>query len=215
MKIAIVDDHSIVLEGFKRLLETESFTISFIARSLAEARKNIPIHECDLVILDLSLPDGVGIEFIADIQNHHPHCKILVTSMYDKEPYPSKAMEAGAHGYISKNEAADELLDAITHMQNDRTYLGKDILANLKLNANNKQIQSVSELTSRELVIFKYLALGYSVKSIAKFLDIMPKTVHSHRANILTKLDVKENVEMLKLAVETKLIDLHDLHKTH
>lgn len=213
MNIAIIDDHSIVVEGFKRLLEADNYVISFVANSLAEARNKLITHNSDVVILDISLPDGMGFDLIPEIQAQNPSCKILVTSMYHKEPYPSRALRAGAHGYISKIEGADHLCEAITTLMSGAQYIGTDILHNIESAKKNNTNQKIANLTDRELFIFKHFALGHTVKNIAKEMAIMPKTVHAHRANIIKKTGIREVSDMLKIAVELNIIDLQEIER--
>ena len=207
MIIGIVDDHSIVCEGYQRLVEAHGIHIAFTARTLETAYNALLEVNIDCVILDVSLPDGNGIDFIKTVLSEHPDCKILIASMYNKEPFISRAFTAGAMGYISKSEAADELTDALNTIYSGNTYVGQAV----EYRQTSTENYDLTSLTDREIYLLKSVAIGKSIKTIAKELDIMPKTVHAHRANLVSKLGVRENTELLKIALDAQLVDLNNI----
>ncbi len=207
MDIALIDDHSIVREGFKRLLELEQgYKVVLEASSFHEAVCSIEKVHFDIVILDLSLPDKNGLHLIPVIKSNIPTAKIIIVSMYDSDPYVSDAINAGANAYISKNNASEELFEAINSVVGGNSFLASDIIKNIRFDKNKLEHSKVSKLTSREHDIFCLLATGYSIKAISSNLNIMPKTVHAHKANILAKLEVQESYELLKMALRSNSI---------
>ncbi|TPH13930.1 response regulator transcription factor [Litorilituus lipolyticus] len=207
MDIALIDDHSIVREGFKRLLELEQgYKVVLEASSFNEAICSIDKAQLDIVILDLSLPDKNGLHLIPVIKSNMPKAKIIIVSMYDSDPYVTDAIDAGANAYISKNNASEELFEAIDNVVNGNSFLGADIIKNIRFDNNKLEQSKVKQLTSREHDIFCLLATGYSIKAISSNLNIMPKTVHAHKANILAKLEVQESFELLKIALKSNSI---------
>ena len=208
MNIAIIDDHSIVIEGYMRLLNSTEYNVIFYATNITDATRLLQSHHPDCVILDLSLPDGTGINMAKTIKTYYPACKIVVVSMHCQEPYISKALTQGVNAYLSKNNVANDLFAAFEAINEGRLFIGKDIQRH-QVNSSISEI--IHNLTDREQETFKYLAMGHSIKKVAAILDIMPKTVHCHKANLFNKLNIRDYPELLRLAIQYQIIDASDL----
>ncbi|KPN78206.1 hypothetical protein AEA42_04415 [Shewanella sp. Sh95] len=216
INIALVDDHSIVREGFKRLLElTGNYTVSVEASNFHQAKSAIMSNEVDVAVIDISLPDKNGLNLIPILRENLPRIKVVVVSMYDNEPYVSEAINIGADAYLSKQNASDEIFEAISAVLKGGSYLGSDIIKNIRFNLNDNDSTKVKFLTAREKEIFNLLAVGYSVNSISRRLNISSKTVHVHKANIYDKLQVVESYELLKIAFKSHSITLDDIINNH
>jgi len=213
MKFALVDDHKMVREGFKHLLElTPEYHVIFEADCYQTASEALSYcANIDIIIIDISLPDKNGIELLKHCSEHYPHIKSIIVSMYDHNPYVSNALDAGAWGYVSKRAASDELINAINAVIKGETFLSHDVLKKLHISHTNDNKSALAELTQRELDVFPLLAKGFNAKQIAQHLDIMPKTAHVHRANILKKLAIKNQFDLLKLAVSSGIITYEEL----
>ncbi|MEI6894958.1 MAG: response regulator transcription factor [Colwellia sp.] len=212
MKFALIDDHQLVREGFKRLIETRNnWQVVAEADDYLSGSTLLASLTVDLVVIDISLPDKNGIELVKYMINLAPELKIIIVSMYDENPYVANALEAGVKGYISKRSAGDELLQGIDIILNGNTYLSQDVLNKLQLGEKELTHSELSLLTERELEVLPFLAKGLNAKQVSQQLNIMPKTAHAHRANIYKKLKVSNNFDLLKIALNAGVISMQDL----
>ena len=200
VRIILLDDHPIVRAGFKQLLELEpdwEVTADVgTAKDLAAAL----IHaHCDVLVLDLSLPDGDGLVMIRHLLAQRPGLSIVVLSMHDGALYVQDAIAAGARGYVTKRSAPDELIDAIRAVVDGEVYLGRDIRRFAEAASTGDQ-HRLPELTSREAQVFLLIARGHSVAKVASTVGINTKTAYAHRSNIYTKLQVYSDHELRVLA---------------
>jgi DNA-binding NarL/FixJ family response regulator len=212
LKFALIDDHQLVRDGFKRLIETRNnWRVVAEANNYANGINLLSNISVDLVVVDISLPDKNGIELVKHLLNITPELKIIIVSMYDENPYVTNALEAGVKGYISKRSAGDELLKGIDIVLNGNTYLSQDVLNKLQFGKTEPLNSNLNLLTKRELEVFPLLAKGLNAKQISKQLSIMPKTAHVHRANIYKKLKVNNSYDVLKIALSLKIISIDEL----
>ena len=209
IKIAIVDDHELVAEGFARLINLQDdMTVISMSNSYDEAIQKLNDELPDLMIIDISLPGKSGIELLGDIHQKHPDIKLITLSMYDVEPYISNALNAGANGYLSKRVAPEVLIEAIQIVFTGQQYLSQDVEHNQSSFIDKSE---VLDLTQREREVLILLAQSKAIKTIASILEMQPKTVHAHKANITKKLDVTAAEDLRKVAIKHHLIDVHDL----
>lgn len=212
MNFVLIDDHQLVRDGFKRLIETrDNWLVIAEADSFNNGKSVMSTPNIDVAIIDISLPDANGIELAKYCSEQFSEIKVIVVSMYDQNPYVSNALEAGVKGFVSKRAASDELLEGITAVIKGNTYLSQDVLNKLHINQSSTTKSGLEHLTDRELTVFPLLAKGLNAKQISKDLGIMPKTAHVHRANIIKKLGVDNNFELLKIALNTGAISFNEL----
>ena len=212
MNIALVDDHQLVRDGFKHLIETQAdLNVVIEANDYHQAVGLLSKLTVDLAIIDVSLPDVNGIELVRYCNEHYPDMKTLIVSMYDQPHYVNKALDAGANGYVSKRSASELLLNAIVAVSSGNSYLSQDVLNKLTQNKGTESPLQLSLLTEREQQILPLLAKGMNAKKIAQLLDIMPKTAHTHRINIYKKLNVCNSFELLKISLNSGIIALEEL----
>lgn len=213
-KVFLVDDHQIVRDGIRSIIEDEpDIYIVDEASNGEEMMLKLDTAMPDIILLDISLPEKSGLEYITDIKVRHWYMRILILSMYVNNDYIFNAIRAGAHGYLPKDTSKDELLTAIRHICEGGEYFGKKIqnaiiksfLLMARQQENNKEKPI---LTLRELEILKLFAEGYSNKEIANKLFISVRTVESHKNHIMQKFGFKNTVEMLKYAIKNKIIEL-------
>lgn len=202
-RIILVDDHAIVREGFRALIERER-DLGIIAEcgSLFEMEAALSALEPDLLVLDLSLPDGGGLSRIPKLRNDHPNLRVIVLSMHEREPYLSEALARGADGYVSKGSAAEELVIAIRAVMAGNVYLSSD----LTRTRPRYKPDLMAQLSEREHDVFSLLARGLVPKQIAAELGIGLKTAYVHRANVMEKLGVRNEVELYRTAVESGVL---------
>jgi DNA-binding NarL/FixJ family response regulator len=207
VKILIVDDHPIVREGLAaRIARQADLVVCGEAEDVADALELVKATQPDLVIVDLSLKSGQGIDLIKKIKARAEDTKMLVSSMYDESLYAERALRAGALGYINKQEMSDKILEAIRQVMDGKIYLSPPMTERLlqrAVGSTPQLIQSpIENLSDRELEIFKMIGTGKTTRQIAGELHLSVKTVETHRENIKAKLDIPNSAELSREAVQ-------------
>jgi two-component system uhpT operon response regulator UhpA len=206
LKIALVDDHPIVRAGFRQLLELEpGWRVVAQVGSVRELAAWMLTGTCDLLVLDLSLPDGDGLVVLRQLLAQRPGLAVVVLSMHDGALYVQDALSAGARGYVTKRSAPDELVHAIRAAERGERYVSQDVRG-AAMSAEDSPEASLPELTGREAQVFLLLARGHSVSRVAATIGISNKTAYSHRSNIWTKLKLQSDYELRALARRRGLI---------
>jgi two-component system, NarL family, invasion response regulator UvrY len=200
MKILLVDDHAIVRSGLRRLLAMASEVEILEANTGREALAMAKAQSLDLIILDLNLPELGGIELLARLRQAGP-MPILVLSMHAEPIYVTRALQAGAQGYVSKNASPEELLTAIRQVGAGGRYVEQEIAQTLVLQSAT-QVASLAQLTPRDLEILRHLAAGKSLGEIAEALGLGYKTIANNCSLIKTKLGVTKTADLLRLALD-------------
>ena len=204
-KILLVDDHAVVRAGFRYLLESQNDIEVSEAASSEEAYRIYENLDPDVVVLDISMPGMGGIEGLRRLRNKYPKSRILLLSMYDDAAFVARAVKMGAMGYITKNSAADSLINAIDEVLAGRCYFSDDIAAQMQ--DQNKDFDSDTlALSAREFEIFRLLAEGRAVSEIANDLNLSPKTVSNHRSHLMDKLDLKTTAELVHFAIRQGIV---------
>ena len=210
INVLLVDDHSVVRAGFRRLLETSpEITVIGEADTGDKAWRLFEDLGPDVVVMDLSMPGMGGLEAIEKIRKIAAQARILVLSVHENEPFPSRALQKGAAGYLTKRCAPEELVIAVREIADGKCYLGKDIARRLAAERRDSERDLLTKLTSREFQVFTLLAKGRSVAEIADTIFISPKTVHVHRANVFRKLGISTTAELVRMAIRNDIIDLY------
>ena len=207
--VLIVDDHPVVRQGLAQFINREQdLVVCGQAGNAHEAMRSIEQLHPDVVIVDLALKDRPGIELIKDIEVRFPRLPVLVLSMHDESLWAERVIRAGARGYIMKEEGTDRVLSALRRVLKGEIWVSESVGAKLlqrlsKNPPNTPDVQDspLSELTDRELVIFRMLGLGLSVREIAERLNLSTKTVDTYRDRIKEKLNLKTSLELLRYAV--------------
>lgn len=207
MKILIVDDHPIVQAGLRRLLAAEPEVEVREAASGKEGVSAFRRQQPDIVILDLNLPDIGGLEVIRRIKMVDPTARILVLSMHDDRIHVTRALQAGAAGYVSKNAPPEELLDAVRRVAGGRTYVEREIAEELVFSSLQTTPHPLEELSARDLEILRLLARGRSLTQIADALGISYKTVANNCSQIKVKLRAASTADLIRLAVQYGLAE--------
>ena len=210
VKIIIADDHIVLREGLSSLLNSvEGWEVVAEASDGFEVIPLIEQHCPDLVIIDLSMPNLGGVETIARLQKLKNRPSILVLSAREDEISVNEAIRAGAKGYVPKSSGSDELHFAIRSLLKGQTYISP-VVANGVLNRDERGESGdspLSSLTLREREVMKLLCEGHPNREVASLLHISPRTIDSHRANIMKKLGVNSNAELAQMAVKYGLIE--------
>ena len=199
--LLIVDDHEIVRAGIKRLFEnTPNLNIVADLGSGEEAYQFLHKNTVDLIIMDVSMPGKGGIETTNQIKKRYPKIKILMLSMHDNAMIIENAMKAGADGYILKNDLSDDLLNAVEKVMNNETIISASV------DVDEFKDSLIKDLNNKEFEIFKSLASGEDLLSIAEKLNISYKTAANYQTSIKQKLNVKNILDFYNLAIENKIL---------
>jgi two-component system uhpT operon response regulator UhpA len=207
LRIVLVDDHPIVRAGFKQLLGLEpGWSVVAEVGSARDLAAWLLNSHCDVLVLDLSLPDGDGLVMIRQLLAQRPEMAIVVLSMHDNDLYVQDALSAGARGYVTKRSAPDELVEAIRTVASGERYLASD----LRVRAEGEEDAEgrLPELTSREAQVFLLLARGHSVSRVASTMGISNKTAYTHRSSVYTKLALASDYELRLLAKKRGLVGI-------
>ncbi len=201
-RVLIVDDHPIVRQGLKRMIDAEAdLEVCGEADSEPNARIAVRNLEPDIVVVDLSLQDGDGLELVRAVHAHHPEVPMLVLSMHDEAIYAERMLAEGASGYIMKQAAADQLLTALRTVLQGDTYLSAEMAAVHKEATNKMGSDPLQRLSNRELQVLNLVGRGVSSRDIASELGLSVKTVESHRQSIKRKLHLLTNSQLIKYAM--------------
>jgi two-component system, NarL family, invasion response regulator UvrY len=207
LKVLIVDDHPIVRAGLRRLLAAEP---SIDIREATDSKQALSLYREQrptLVILDLNLPGLGGLEALGRLKAADPEARILVLSMHDDETHVTRALQAGAMGYVTKNTDPEELLEAIARVAAGHTYIEREIAEALVFASLRASPHALQDLSSRELEILRLLAEGRSLPQIADTLGIGYKTAANNCTRIKAKLGAASTADLIRIAIRSGLVD--------
>jgi DNA-binding NarL/FixJ family response regulator len=208
LRFLIADDHEIVRRGLKQIiLEEFSFAHVEEAGDTSTLISKALDGDWSIVISDLAMPGGGGLEALKKIKEKFPHLPILILSIYPADQYAVRVIKAGAAGYVNKDTAPDELVKAVQHILTGKRYISEEVAEQLSISLNLSPDVLVHHLLSdREIEVFKMLAEGKSITDIASILNVSATTVSTYRSRIITKMNLKTNAQMTQYALEHKLI---------
>ena len=208
ISILLVDDHAIFREGLKKIIEnTTGMEVSGEADNGEEALQQINSQKFDLVILDISLPGQSGLEVLKDIKRDFLKLPVLILSMHSEEQYARRLLKAGASGYLKKDSAFDQLVNAIRTINSGKKYISSvvsHILADFIERDTEKDRHEL--LSDREFQVLCLIASGKTVTEISKEISLSDKTISTYRARILEKMKMKTNAELTFYAINNKLV---------
>jgi two-component system, NarL family, invasion response regulator UvrY len=205
--VLLVDDHAVVREGYRRLLErSRDVCVVGEAASAAEAYHVFCQINPDVVVMDISLPDVSGIEGLRRLLMREPRARILAFSIHDEAIFPNRALKAGAAGYVTKASAPDVLVDAVRTVARGELFLSPDIARTLALQGASGRNTALEALSTREFEIVRLLAIGHSVRAIAEKLCLNYKTVANHQSNIRQKLGAQTAAQLIRIATQSGLL---------
>ena len=207
IRIVLADDHTIVREGLKQLLiAAGDLAVVGEAQNGHEVIERVRALDFDLLLLDMSMPGKSGIELIKQVRAEKPKLRILVLSMHEEHQYAVRAIRAGAAGYLTKESATRQLVDAIRKVASGGAFISAEVAQQLALGAMPDAKGPLhGTLSDREFQVFKMIAEGKSVSDIAERLNLSVKTVSTHKTRILEKLNLGSTAELVRYALEHKL----------
>ncbi|HEC13964.1 MAG TPA: response regulator transcription factor [Acidiferrobacteraceae bacterium] len=208
LRVLIADDHAIVREGLKQLLRECPYVASTgEAANGNEVLEKVREQDWDVVILDISMPGKNGIETLKQIKSERPNLAVLILSMHAEDQYAVRALKAGAAGYLTKGCISEQLIAAITKVARGGKYITPVLAERLACALDPSVVEVPHEvLSNREFQVFRLLAVGKQVSQIGKELSLSTKTVSTHRAKILAKMNMKNNAELMFYAIDNGLV---------
>lgn len=209
IRILLADDHTIFRQGLRAILKNEKdLTVTSETSSGREAVARVLADDCDVVLLDLSLPDSPGLDVLKQIKQARPDISVIILSMHPDEQYGLRALKAGASGYLTKDCEIDDLIKAIRKVNNGRIHCSPRLTELLASNLHGEKGADPQEILSdREFQILVLLASGTRVKTIADKLGLSPKTVSTYRSRLLEKLNLETNEQLNAYARHHDLLD--------
>jgi DNA-binding NarL/FixJ family response regulator len=210
IRVLLADDHAIVRAGLKELLaDTGDITVAGEATNGQEVMERVRGQDYDVAVLDMSMPGRSGIELIKQVKDEKPRLRILILTMHSEQQYAVRALKAGASGFLTKEAAADQLVAAIRKIAGGGAYVSPETAERLVLDAAPRAEAAPHTLLSdREFQVLQMIAGGKTVGEIAKKLSLSVKTVSTHKTRILRKMGLANQAELIRYALEHKLLDV-------
>lgn len=211
IKVIIAEDHPLVCEGLKKIVNEKSTDIKIVGEAASGAElmdilsKNLP----DLVVLDITLPGRSGLDVLKDLQELYPQLPVLILTIHPEHRFAARSIKAGADGYLTKSVVADELVTAIkVIVQQKRRYITHSVGEQLAIQMDmNTEKPLHEQLSDREYEVFLMIAAGKKISDIAEEYSLAVPTIHTYRRRVLEKMNMKSNVELAKYATLHGLMD--------
>lgn len=209
IRVFIADDHAIVREGLKQILaESRDIIVAGEAENGLDAIKLFRKSKCHVMLLDISMPDRSGIEVLKQVKKEHPEMAVLMLSMHREDQYAIRSLKAGAAGYLTKQSAPRELVDAIRLVAAGQKYVSAALAQELAAQLGEDHAGAPHEsLSDREYQTLTMIASGKTVTAIAEELKLSVKTISEYRARLLLKMKLKNSAELTHYAIKNQLIE--------
>jgi DNA-binding NarL/FixJ family response regulator len=209
IRVLIADDHGIVRSGLRMLIDRQAdMEVVAEADDGVAALESSQAVQPDVAVLDVSMPRMTGLQAAREIRSHVPGTRVLLLSMHDDERYFLEGLASGASGYVLKRAADTDLIGAVRTVAGGRTFLSSDAQRELMDEwVEGGRAEPDDPLTPRELEVVKLIAEAYTNRQIAETLKVSEKTVESHRANVLSKLEMRDRVELVRYAIRRGLVE--------
>ena len=206
IKVLVADDHAVVRRGVRQILDEAPDIVAVgQASSGREVLQKVQKHDYDVLVLDIAMPEGGGLEVLKQLQSLEPKLSVLILSMYPEGQYAMRALKAGAAGYLTKESVPDELVAAVRKAAQGEKYITPSLAEKLVAGLGKKLPNEA--LSDREYQVVCMLASGKTITEIAVELSLSVKTVSTYRVRILTKLNLRNTAEIIRYAFEHGLID--------
>jgi len=209
IKVLIADDHAIVRRGLREILtETPDILVGGEAATAQEVMQLVHAERWSVVLLDLSLPGGTGLELLGQIRRDYPALPVLILTVQPEDQYAVRAIRAGAAGFLTKESAPEKLIDAVRKVASGGRYVSPGLAETLaSVLAGDSKKEPHALLSNREFEVFKMLASGKTVSQVAKDLSLSVKTVSTHRTRILDKMGMKTNADLTQYAMRNRIVE--------
>jgi DNA-binding NarL/FixJ family response regulator len=210
IRVALADDHAVVRKGVRQILgEADDIEVVGEAKDYGELTALLKDTPCDVLVLDISMPGKNGIETLKAMRERYPRLQVLILSMFPEDQYAMRALKAGAAGYVSKEAAPENLVDAIRLVSRGKKYITSEVAEALAASLERKQRSEVPHetLSDREYETLRLIAAGKKLSEIAELMSLSPKTVSVYRARLLEKMGLRNNSELTHYAIKHGLVD--------
>lgn len=209
IRVLICDDHPVVREGLKQVIDdTKDMRVTGEAGNSQEVTRTFARRECDVVVLDLTMPGRNGLDALKELKRERASVPVLILSMHPEEQFALRTLKAGADGYLTKDSDPEKLLQAIRKVYGGGKYLSMELAEQLAIEIQKGPEKTSHEvLSDREFQVLRLLAKGKTITDVAAELSISVKTVSTYRSRILEKTNLKTNVEMTHYAIQHGLMD--------
>jgi DNA-binding NarL/FixJ family response regulator len=208
MRVLIADDHTIVRNGIRLILESGlENVVCGEASNAQQVLASVRDHQWDLLLLDITMPGRSGLDILAEVRKTRPRLPVLVLSMHAEDQYGSRVLKAGASGYMTKESAPDELIQAIQRILSGGRYVSQAMAERLVMDLGRDSDRPPQEkLSSREFEVLRMIGAGKTVGQIADDLHLSPTTVSTYRTRLLEKLGVTSTAELMNFAIRNNLV---------
>jgi DNA-binding NarL/FixJ family response regulator len=206
IRIVLADDHVLVRQGLRSLLEREKFQVIAEASDGQELIRLAEAHHPDIAVLDISMPTLNGIDTARELARTCPKTKVILLTQHEEEQYIHEALEAGVKGYVLKSQVASDLLHAIQKVSRGAVYLSPGVTGAVMEAYRARSERPADPLSGRERQVLQLIAEGKSTKDVASLLGISVKTAESHRSRLMQKLDIHETASLVRYAVRRGLV---------
>jgi len=208
IRVFVVDDHPVVRKGLVQILAAEpEMQIAGEASDTSQALDALGRVPVDVLLLDVMMPGRSGLEFLKDLKQLHPRLPVLILSQYPEDQMAVRAIRSGASGYLTKDSAPEQLVEAVRRVHGGRKYLTPETAELLAESVESGQEKPHEGLSDREFDVFRRLASGQSVSEIAADLNLSVKTVSTYRTRILEKMNIRSNADITRYAIQNQLIE--------
>ncbi|MFW6115662.1 MAG: response regulator [Chloroflexota bacterium] len=208
IRVLIADDHAVVRRGLRQILEAEHDLVAAAEASTArEVLRALRLQDFDVLLLDIAMPDGGGLEVLRQLKGLRPELPVLMLSVYGERQYAPRLLQAGAAGYLTKESAPDELVTALRRVARGGTYITPTVAAILIERLERGETRPREALSDREFQVMCLLASGKTISGIAEDLSLSVKTVSTYRTRILEKLQLESTADIIRHAIRHDLVE--------
>ena len=209
IKVLVADDHAVVRRGLRQILaETPDILVAGEASTMQEVRDRVAEQRWDVVVLDMNMPGGSGLELLEELRKSAPGLRALVLTVYPEDQYAVRAIRAGAAGFLTKESAPEKLIEAVRKIAGGGRYVSSELGETLaSLVAGETGATPHERLSDREFEVLKMLASGNTVSQVAHELSLSVKTVSTYRTRILAKMEMKTNAELTHYAIKSRIVE--------
>lgn len=208
IRVLIADDHAVVRRGLRQILEAEPDLVAAAEAGTArEVLRALRRHEVDVLVLDVAMPDGGGLEVLRQLRSLRPELPVLMLSVHGERQYALRVLQAGAAGYLTKDSAPDQLVTALRRVARGERYITPAVAALLVERLKREGVPPAEALSDREFQVMCLLASGDTVTDIAQDLSLSVKTVSTYRTRILEKLQLESTADIIRYALQHNFVD--------
>jgi DNA-binding NarL/FixJ family response regulator len=207
IRVVLADDHVLVRQSLKSLLEREGFQVVGEASDGQEALRHVASLQPHIAVMDITMPMLNGLEAARELSRSFPKTKTILLTQHDEDQYVSEALEAGVKGYVLKSQAVSDLVQAIQHVSRGQVYLSPGVSRAVMEAYRSKSERPTDPLSARERQVLQLIAEGKSTKDIASLLGISVKTAESHRTRLMQKLDIHETASLVRYALRRGIVE--------